>query len=163
MTLSMSRPEGLRRLRPRALMIGCDGRLKAERVADRDDELADAQPRRAAKFGKGQAAGGKPQHGKIGRRVVADRHRLDLMPVGHRGDEPGRAGNDVVVGQQIAVGREHDTRADAAGPALWVDRSDMRDGGTDPLERGCDTRRIGIERVLAGSRVAGQNIKGHGT
>src|SRR5258707_639456 len=62
----------------------------------------------------------------------------------------------MVVGQEITVGGEDNPRPDAARPALLVDRSDMRDGGPDPLECVSDARRIGIERV-----VGGQNIKWH--
>jgi hypothetical protein len=87
---------------------------------------------------------------------MADRHGFDLSAIRHRRDEPRRADNDVVVGQQIPVGGEDDTRTDAARLALLVNRRNMRDGGADPLERVSDARRIRIERV-----VRSQNIKWH--
>jgi hypothetical protein len=94
----------------RADDAGRDRRLKPERIADRDDQLADAQPRRAAEFGIGQPAGGKAQDCQIGRRIVADRCGFDLAAVGHRGGEPARAGDDMVVGQEITVRGEDDPK-----------------------------------------------------
>jgi hypothetical protein len=148
-TLSISRPDGLRRLRPSALtMPAVTVAWNPSGFADRDDQLADAQPCRAAELGIGQAARGEAQDRQIGRRIAADRRGFDLLAIRHRGGEPARAGNDMVVGQEITVRGEHDPRTDAARAAILGEAGDMRDGGSDPLDRVGDARRIGIERVV---------------
>src|SRR5437016_14643222 len=46
----------------RADDAGGDCRLKPQRIADRDDDLPDAQPGRAAEFGKGHPARSESQY-----------------------------------------------------------------------------------------------------
>jgi len=61
-----------------------------------------------------------------------------------------RTGNDVVVGEEIPVGREDDARADAARPSLGVDCGDMGDGRPDPFEGMGDPRRVRVKDFVFG-------------
>ena len=56
--------------------------MKAERVADRDDQLADAQPARIAELGKGRRLAVEAQDGEVGVGIVADQIRREAAPVG---------------------------------------------------------------------------------
>jgi hypothetical protein len=62
----------------------CNSRLKAERVADRNDKLADAQPRRAAELGMRQSIRGELEHGEISGRIAADDSGADLPSIRQR-------------------------------------------------------------------------------
>ena len=97
----------------RADDAGGHGRLVAERIADRDDELSDAQRGGAAESRVREAAAGESQHRDIRFRVVADQRRRDFAAVGQRRAQLARAVGDVAVRQQIAVGRVEHAGADA--------------------------------------------------
>ena len=56
--------------------------MKAERVADRDDQLADPQPARIAELGKGRGLAIEPQHREVGVGIVAELIRRQLRPSG---------------------------------------------------------------------------------
>ena len=60
---------------------GGDGRFEAERAADGDDELADAQLRRVAERGVGQARRLGLDDGEVGPRVGADDAAGQLLAV----------------------------------------------------------------------------------
>ena len=62
---------------------------EAVRVADRDDELADAQPGRVAEHGRVQVARVGAQDGEIGQRVGADDVERQLAAVDERRDAAG--------------------------------------------------------------------------
>ena len=88
MTLSISRPGArAQRAAERADDPGGDRALKAERVADRDHQLADPQLARIAEPGEGGRLAVEAQHGKIGVGVVADQMRRERCA--HRETSPG--------------------------------------------------------------------------
>ena len=87
------------------------------RVADRDDELADAQRGGVAELGGRVRLAVGAQHREVGERVGADHARLDLAPVGERraNARPAPPALDHVGGgEHEAVGRDHDAGAAAA-------------------------------------------------
>ena len=93
MTLSISRPERVRkRAAERADDAGGDRALKAERVADRDDQLADPQPARIAEPGEGRRLAVEAQHREIGVGVVADEAGREAAAVGKGRLDLARAG-----------------------------------------------------------------------
>ena len=117
MTLSISRPLGDRkRAAERADDAGGHGCLEAQRVADRDHQLADPQPRRASERRMRQARRLQAQDGKIGGGIVADAFGIELAPVGQAAGEASGPGDHMAIGEEIAVGREQHARA-GAGPA----------------------------------------------
>ena len=96
---------------------GGDGRLEAERVADGDDELPDAQARESPSRA-GDEVGRVDAHDReVGVRIVADELCREVAPVGQRDAERVGAVDDVAVGQDEAVAREEEAgaRAGVAG------------------------------------------------
>jgi hypothetical protein len=76
----------------RAHDAGRDGVLEAERIADRDGDLAAPHVGRAAQRRGHQGAARQAvdlQHGQVGVGIVADPARAELAPVGERGDALG--------------------------------------------------------------------------
>src|SRR6516165_4498425 len=59
-----------------------DGALEAERVADRDNELADPQPARITDPGENRGLAVEPQHRKVGVGIVTDPIRGEGASVG---------------------------------------------------------------------------------
>ena len=90
---------------------------KPVRVADRDHELADAQPFGVAELGGGEAVALGAQHRQVGERVAADDLEAQLAAVGEGGPAAAapEPADDVRGGEQEAVGREHDAAAGAGG------------------------------------------------
>ena len=129
---------------------GGDGRLEAERVADCEHELADAEVGAASEGRVVEAVAGKAEHGEVGGRVVADHNRRDLAAVGERRGQGVGAGDDVAVGERVAVGGEHDARTTAGG-ARAAARGDVDDRGGGALHGVGDG---------AGERV--ERVEGHG-
>jgi hypothetical protein len=86
------------------------------RVADRDDELADAQRRRVTEQRRLWRLVVGPQQGEVGERVGADHAEPQLPPVGEGGaDAPARRLDDVRRGEQEPVRRDEHPRAAARG------------------------------------------------
>ena len=77
-----------------------------ERVADRDDELADAEPIGVAERGRGQAAAGRADDGEVRQRVAADDVEAELGAVDERRGPARRRRDDVGRRQEVAVRRE---------------------------------------------------------
>jgi hypothetical protein len=83
-------------------------------VAERDRPLAATDLGRVGPRHRGQVARGDLEHGQVGPRVGADHDgRVDLLIVG-RDPELFGVGDDVVVGQDVAVGIDDEARADGA-------------------------------------------------
>ena len=121
----------LRRVRPRrADHPGRDRRFKPERTADGHDELADAQGRRVAQLGVRQPAGFRLNDGEVGPRVVADDAAGQFLAVAEADADAVVALDDVMVGEQEAVGREEDAGAGAFAPAAAAAQVD--DGRPQP-------------------------------
>ncbi len=120
--------------------------MKAERVADRDNQLADPQPARIAEPREGGRLALEPQHGKIGVRVVADQSRREGPPVGKGRLDLAGAADHMAVGQDIGVGCKHDTGAGAVGAFVRSGDLQVKDRGADPVDRVDDRTRIGVEQ-----------------
>ena len=108
---------------------GGHGPGEAERVADRDDELADPQPGRVAERRGGQVAARRPDDGQVRERIAADDLERELVAVDERGGSPLRAGDDVGVRHEVAVRRERHAGSGAAAPAAG---SPLDRGGSRP-------------------------------
>ncbi len=121
--------------------------MKAERIADRDDQLADPQAPRIAEPGEGPGLAVEPQNGEVGIGVVADAVGGEGAPVGQGRLDLARAAHHVAVGQQISVGGEDDPRAGAAARTADLKmhhrRSDLVDGADHGARIGVEQRRIG--------------------
>ncbi len=99
---------------------GGDGSAEAERIADRHHPVADPDRLRIAEADERQIVALDLEHGEVGRGVAPDQGRLELAAVrqGHgdlldRGAGPRRR-DDVVVGDDVAVGRDDEARAERA-------------------------------------------------
>ena len=101
---------------------GRDRRFKAERAADGHDELADAQRGRIAQLGVRQRSRLGLNHGKIGPRVGADDAAGDFLAVAEADAHALVSLDDVMIGQQEAVGREQDAGAGAFPPTAAARR-----------------------------------------
>jgi hypothetical protein len=119
--------------------------LEPEWVADRRDELADAQLRRTPEDGMKMPGAAQAQHGQIGVRIVADQLGADDPAVGQRGLEHGGTGYDMAVGERVPVGRKHDARALPDRPAVRPLPANMDDRRSGALVGADDLRGIGIE------------------
>ena len=62
----------------------------------------------------------------------------------------GGTGDDVAVGEHVAVGGVDDARAAAEPAAVGARSMDVRDAGPDPVDRVDHGARIGVERVEPG-------------
>jgi hypothetical protein len=122
-----------------------DGGLEAERVADRDRQLADAQRAAAAERGMLEPAAGQPQHREVGSRIVADQCRRNFAAVRQRRGQAGGAGDDVAVGKRVAVGREHDAGALSARAPVLPAHRDVQHGRRHTLHGRDNAGGIGVE------------------
>ncbi len=120
--------------------------MKAERVADRDHQLADSQPPRIAEPGEGGGLAFEPQHGKVGVRVVADQSRRENATVGKRRLDLAGAADDMTVGQDIGVRGKDDTRTGAVRAFVRSGDLEVKDRGADPVDRADHGARIGVEQ-----------------
>ena len=132
---------------------GGEGAVEAERVADRDDRVADLDGRRVAERQRVQGGGGQVdlEHGEVRRGVRADHLRLDVVAVRERDAHAALILDDVLVREDVAGGVEHDPRSlrDAV-----LGRRDDRD----------DAARVGLvdrlERELGALRLRGRARRG---
>ena len=97
------------------------GLTEAERIADREDEIADLQAIGITHRHRRQTTGGDLQHGDIGLGIAADQPRLET-PIVLCGDlDAGGVFDDVSVGQYIAL-RGVDDHAGTGRLGLALDR-----------------------------------------
>ena len=122
---------------------------EAVRVADRDHELADAQPFGVAQLGGDEIVRLGPQHREVGVRVGADHVEAQLAPVDERGAPgPRRALDDVRRGEHEPVRRDHHRAAAAGSPAARDAK--VRDRRREPLGDRDHGVRVGVERLFLG-------------
>ena len=94
----------LRPLRPSALTMPDVTRVReAERIADRDDVVADAQRRRIAERDARQVRGLDLQHREVGAFVGADDARREAAVLEQRDGDLVGVRDDVVVREDVAV------------------------------------------------------------
>jgi hypothetical protein len=95
---------------------------EAHRVADRDDELADAQARCLAQLSRDEALALQAEDRHVRQAIAADHVERDLPPVDERGGAAVRAADHVGRGQHEPVGGDHHAGAgavhSAAAPSL---------------------------------------------
>ena len=146
----------LQRATERGNDAGRDGRVEAERIADRYGDLSALQPGAVAQF-RGRERDGlvDAQQRQIGVGIVAEHARL-ILPAFQRGqhDVPS-ALHDMRIGQSEPVRRNDDAgpRSRPLGAAPHVDAHDARPDAIDNL--GHDAG-IGVERkIVGGSRIRG--------
>ena len=120
--------------------------MKAERIADRDDQLADPQPARIAEPDEDRCLAFEPQHREIGVGVVTDQNRAEAAPVGKGRLDLAGAADDVAVGQHIGVGGEHDTGACAVDAFIRSGNLQVKDCRAHSVDRADDGARIGVEK-----------------
>ncbi len=135
-----------------------DGRFKAERIADRDHELAAPQRLGIAERGGRQVARGiGAQQRQIGVGIFAEQPRFHDAAFGVGQAEFAPALDHMAVGQHEAVGRDDDAGTDAAGrPAIAVLLLglDPHHGGADAIGDADHGMGIGIEdRGIVGGRI----------
>ena len=152
-TFSTRRPRAARRQRAAERGNDAGGHRpgEAQRVADRDDQLARPAARRRR---RARRRPGRPpavaDHREVGERVRADHLGVEAAPVRKRGPDA-RAGavHDVRRGEQVAVGGDHDAGAAAlraAAPGAAFD-PEVRDRGPEALGHGRHGARVGVERL----------------
>ena len=90
------------------------GLADAERIAEGQDDVADAHLVRVAVGERRQAGGLDPHHRQVARRIAADQRAGQRAPVGQVDLDPIGVGHHVVIGQHVAVGADDHTRSEAA-------------------------------------------------
>ena len=144
-------PPALRSHRPTegAHDAGRDGEAEAERIADRDDELPDAQPRRAPERGVRRRRRVHSDDGEIRVRIGADDAGRVGRSVAQRNLEVARATDDVRVREHVAVGREDEPRS----APLFARARDADDGGAHLRHHARHGIGVRVERRVVGRRV----------
>ena len=131
--------------------------LEPQRTADGDDQLADAQLRRIAERGVGQLAAVGLDDGQVGPRIVADHPAGQLGAVAEPHPHSALAADDVVVGEQEAVGREQHAGTAAGPPRFAAEVDDRRPQRVGHLDDGVGK---GVERfgIVGRRRRHGRRI-----
>ncbi len=139
---------------PQAAAQGADDpgghrRVEAERAADGDHELPDAQLGRDAERCVRQPGRVGLHDRDVGPRVGAHNPAGDLPAIVQTHPQPVRAPDDVVIGQQEAVGREQEPRPRSAAPPRAGLRlsPQVHHRGPQRLGHRHDHPRIGIHRL----------------
>ena len=129
---------------------------EAERVADRDDELADPQPVGVAERRGGELAAGRADDREVRERVATDDLERELRAVDEawpcRRAAPATTWAEV---SEVAVGGERDRRSGAAAPAVRRPDAEAGDRRDQPLGGAADgraSRRRGPRRRRAPRR-----------
>ena len=135
-------------------------RLEAERVADRDRELADARRERAVdrqvRPACRSAARIDAHEREVGRRIVADDAAPSTVsPVGVRTRIASRARDDVAVRHHVAVGRDDEAGARAAAAAALAPTSRLTDRGPGALDHADHGARVRVEQVASSDSARG--------
>ena len=155
-TSSISRPFCDRSDRPSAETTpAVTVELEAERIADRDHELAAPQLLGVAQ-GRGRQRHRRvdPQEGEVCIRIVADHAGRELAAFGGHQLDARRAADHVAVGQHQPIRRDDDAGAGArAHGVAAVPDVDPDHGRADAVDHIGDRLRIGIEqRRIVGRR-----------
>ena len=158
-TSSIIRPvTGAERPAERRDDAGGDRRFEAERVADRDDQLAAPQPLGIAERRRRQVARGVgADERQVGVGILADELRVGRAALRVGEADLMGAGDDMAVGEDQPVRREDDAGADAAArlPGILAARVDAHHGRADRVGDAGDGARIGVEErgvVVRGGR-----------
>src|SRR5439155_845388 len=120
---------------------------EAERVADRDHQLADAQPVGVAELGRCQVRGGDADDREVGERIAAHHLEGKLAAVGEGRGAPVGALDHVRRRQREAVGRDDDAGACSLRPpstAQALRDAQARDRGCEPVGHRRHDRRVGV-------------------
>ena len=128
-----------------------NGRLEPQWISDRDDELTDSKWLRRRQAGIRKRGSLRTQHGKISRGIAADDRRGNGSAVNESNSSILNALDDVLVGQHVAVGRDHDAGAGpAAGASRLLGPSHVNAyyRGADVLDRSDDRARVSIQRLI---------------
>jgi hypothetical protein len=112
------------------------------RVADRNDELTDAQSLGVSQLRRVQLAPVGAEEGEIGERVRAHDVELELTAVHERRPPTARACHHVRGGQHETVGRDHD------GAAAATPDAQVGDGGRKPLRNRDHRLRVRVQRLV---------------
>ena len=140
----------LQRAAERGDDAGRHRRVEAERIADRDRDLAAPQLAAVAEPRGGQGDGFvDAQQREVGVGIVAEHARLIFAPLERRQRDGPRALHDMAVGQREAVGRDDHAGAGAAALAGAAD-VDPHDARADAVDDVGDDARIGVERRIVG-------------
>ena len=137
--------------------------FEAERVADRDDELAAAELLGVAEPRRRQVARGVgADQGEVGVGVLADELRVGRAALGVGQADVAEAVDDVAVGEDEAVRGDDEARAEAAAAAVLPARVDADDRRADVLGDARHGVGIGIEQlavVVDGERRRGDRFR----
>ena len=136
---------GAKRPAERADHARRDRTTEAERVADRDHELADLEPAGVAETSGRRVAFGA-DNGEVREGVTADDAERLLRSVDEGGIPAIDARNDVCRGDEVAVGCEGDCRPDRPRTSRFPGgRLEARDRRDQRLGDGRDRRRVRVE------------------
>src|ERR1043165_1628261 len=139
------------------------GALETVRVADGDDELADAHALRAAELRGQQVRRVDANDRQVRVGIIADQLRLTTLPVRETHIESRCAVYDVAVRQDETVGREDEPRpvavrlALAPPPAHLMRNLNVYDRRADALGHTDDRTRISIEQLVV--RCVGRKLR----
>ena len=163
-TSSIMRPVVARSERPSAeITPAVTVEFEAERIADRDREVAALQGLGIAERREREAAGGVgAQQREVGVGIDAEQARLGGAPFGVGQADLARAVDDMGVGQRQPVGRDDDAGAGAAA-RLAVDALagvDAHHRRADGLDHRGDRLRIGVEQHALVGALAGAARRG---
>ena len=166
-TCSIKRPVARAQRPPeRAHHAARDRVLEAVGVADGDRQLAGAEGLRVAELDRRQVRRRNPDDRDVGVPILTDEVRRAFAAVGQRDLDRRRAVHDVAVGEDEAVGREHEPRS-AAGlrPRALLGAGgtdvDADDGRRDAVDGVDDRPRVGVEQfVIRGLQSAGGESHG---
>jgi hypothetical protein len=129
---------------------------EAERIADSDYQLADAQFRRVSEHRGSQSPTRRgPNHGEVGQRVGTDDLEIELAPIGERSHAPIRSRHDMRRSEEETVGRDEDgtpaTFALAATGSL--PHLEVRDRSGHGFGNRSHYLGVGVESLCLGSTI----------
>ena len=89
-----------------------DGAAEAKRIADGENDVTDLNGFGRSERDRGQVVALRLDHGKIGFGIAAAHMRVHLAAVGQHDFDVVGAFYDVIARQDVALGRDDDTRAE---------------------------------------------------
>jgi hypothetical protein len=130
---------------------GGDGLLETHGRTDGDGDLAGAHGGAVGQGQEGNFVGTHADHGEIGVRVVADKVGGELAPVGEEYLQRLRTVDNVAVGEDVAVGRDEESRARPSRRVVAADL-DVDDGRVRGRHGAGNGVGVGIDEVFIGGR-----------